>query len=101
MVSVYQRRAKPANGDGAMNVIVTALDADALSDLHDLADGDRSFLDDLFTLYIDQANEIVAALRTAGRDCIAMSFRAAKTARNPRPTERAVANVRDPSLRSG
>ena len=46
-----------------MNVIQTALDAEALSGLRDLAAGDDAFLDDLFAIYIDQANETVATLR--------------------------------------
>lgn len=41
------------------------LDPNRLTELRELADGDRAFLDDLFATYIDQANEAIAALRSA------------------------------------
>lgn len=48
-----------------MRVFDTAIDPDLLTGLRDLAAGDRAFLDDLYAIYLDQADDIIAILRHA------------------------------------
>ena len=46
-----------------MNELDTAIDAEVLAGLRDLAADDHAFLDDLFAVYVDQAEDVVRVLR--------------------------------------
>ena len=43
----------------------TAIDPALLTGLRDLAAGDRGFLDDLYAIYLEQADDVTAILRRA------------------------------------
>ena len=46
----------------------TAIDPEVLAGLRDLGSGDQAFLDDLFAVYVDQAEDVVGVLRGALAD---------------------------------
>jgi HPt (histidine-containing phosphotransfer) domain-containing protein len=54
---------------------VAVLDAAVIAELRELADGNEAFVQEVLTAYLEQANEIVAAMRASLRANDTRSFR--------------------------
>jgi len=60
-----------------LNVLEATINTETLASLRDLAAGDRAFLDDLFATYLNQAEDVLAILRSALAEADRSGFGAA------------------------